>query len=779
MKTSKILFGLALALVMLVSMVGAVAEPADGTWSGSAQGFGGEVVVNITIEGGKITAVQADGAGETPNIGLTALDTLSAALVEKQDAELDGVAGATVSSNAFKAATAAALNAASGIETVQAAAELADGTYTASAWGFSKNYKLNVQVTVKDNAITEIAIADNAETEPILQSAIDLLIPRMLEHQSVKVDAVTGATASSTAIKLATEDCLVQAIEAAGGDRAAVSQFYVVPEKLDAHEEIVTDVLVVGMGGSGIATATHAAQLLYEANGQDASKVNVLGIDKAGKYGGTSANTTSPMTINPSYFVNQNNGENYVDAQVLKAAWMEYTEGDAKEWAIDKMMEVSGPAIDWLIEQGFVFGEPAQGLSEPYKVCVNYGNLFGNHKALVGTYFDGIAANFKNYGGKIMLETEATSLIVEDGKVVGINAVNANGTTYTIRAKAVVLATGGFAGNGEMQNEYLSDVYYPQKGAAYNVYGMTQNDGKMIQSAIDNGAATYNIGMPPMSHIGGAAGILHLYDNIVFEDIFDIWTGKAMTQSLNDVPMMMAVAPNALAVNRDGVRFVDETALSTFGNWQAGPYFYTIWSNEQIQEIKNEGFRFGTLGLFVNQGGWPANTPIPEMDEILAAAEEAGIIVSADSLEQLAQKIGMDASVLTKTVSDYNAYMESGENPADGIVKGAVVYDLSGMPVESEKSTFQKVEGDGPYYAVKSSPWIYSTCGGLDINEQYQVLKTDGSVLDGLYAVGTDSMGILFTEKKEYVAYGGAAQGWAFTSGYEAGSILADMILAE
>ena len=79
------------------------------------------------------------------------------------------------------------------------------------------------------------------------------------------------------------------------------------------------------LGGSGVASALSAAEAMYEKNGKDASKVSVLGIDKAGKYGGTSAVTTSPMTINPSYFVEKNNGENYVDADVLKNAWMEYT----------------------------------------------------------------------------------------------------------------------------------------------------------------------------------------------------------------------------------------------------------------------------------------------------------------------------------------------------------------------------------------------------------------------------------------------------------------------
>ena len=56
------------------------------------------------------------------------------------------------------------------------------------------------------------------------------------------------------------------------------------------------------------------------------------------------------------------------------------------------------------------------------------------------------------------------------------------------------------------------------------------------------------------------------------------------------------------------------------------------------------------------------------------------------------------------------------------------------------------------------------------------MLTLSGEAITGLYAVGTDSMGVLFTEKKEYVAYGGAAQGWAFTSGFLAGPIVAEEV---
>ncbi|MDO4549568.1 MAG: FAD-binding protein, partial [Clostridia bacterium] len=81
------------------------------------------------------------------------------------------------------------------------------------------------------------------------------------------------------------------------------------------------------------------------------------------------------------------------------------------------------------------------------------------------------------------------------------------------------------------------------------------------------------------------------------------------------------------------------------------------------------------------------------------------------------------------------------------------------------------------YYAMIGAPYCYTTCGGLDINAEFQVLRTDGETpIEGLYAVGTDSMGVLFSEKKAYVTFGGAANGWALTSGKLCGDKIAAKI---
>ena len=777
-KILAVLMAAVLLLSLPFGMAGAEAALNDGAYSAEQQGFGGPVKVDVTIEGGKITAVAVTGDSETEGIGAAALEPLAEQVKEAQSAAIDGVSGATLTSGAVKAAVTEILAEASG----KGAAELkiADGTYEAQAWGFSLNYPMNVKTVIEGGKIASIEVGDNGDTAIILNTAIEHLIPAMIEHQSVKVDSVTGATASSGAIKTAVEDCLVQAITAAGGDVSAVSAFYTVPEKKTASETINTKVLVIGMGGAGITTGNRIVDKLYEAYNGDTSKIDVLMIDKTAKYGGTSVTTSSPMAINPKSFVEKNGGKEYVDAAALKKAWMEYTEGDAKEWAIDMMMESSGDAVDYLIDNGFVFGAPVQGLSDPYLICCNYGDGFMVDKSIVQVFFDKFMANYTAKGGRYMLQTEATSLITDEaGRVTGVNAVGADGTKYVINADYVISATGGFAGNGEMEDKYFSDEYYNLSGGGrWNAHGMTQNDGKIIQSAIDSGAATCNIGMPPVSHIGGAYKVMHEFPIIQME-YPDFFTGKPATISLNDIPMMLAVAPNSLAVNRQGVRFKDETTLTAYGNWAAGAYFYTIWSDEQMQSIRDNGLKFSNIGIFINQGGWPVNTPIPELYDVLAKGEELDIIFKADTIEELAGKIGVDAATLAKTVADYNSYCDTKENPPQGIEKAPVIYDLSGRPMEGDYNVYEKVEGNGPFYAVKGAPWIYSTTGALDVDEQFRVLKADGKPLEGLYAVGTDCLGILFTEKKEYVTYGGADQGWAFTSGYLAGEKLAETILAE
>ena len=134
-KILAVLMAAVLLLSLPFGMAGAEAALNDGAYSAEQQGFGGPVKVDITVEGGKITAVAVTGDSETEGIGAAALEPLAEQVKEAQSAAIDGVSGATLTSGAVKAAVTEILAEASG----KGAAELkiADGTYEAQAWGFS------------------------------------------------------------------------------------------------------------------------------------------------------------------------------------------------------------------------------------------------------------------------------------------------------------------------------------------------------------------------------------------------------------------------------------------------------------------------------------------------------------------------------------------------------------------------------------------------------------------------------------------------------------------
>ena len=81
------------------------------------------------------------------------------------------------------------------------------------------------------------------------------------------------------------------------------------------------------------------------------------------------------------------------------------------------------------------------------------------------------------------------------------------------------------------------------------------------------------------------------------------------------------------------------------------------------------------------------------------------------------------------------------------------------------------IEDNGKaYYAVRGASYVYSTCGGLEVDTNINVVDVDGNPVPGLYATGNDSIGVLLASEKAYVTYGGAAAGWALTSGRLAGA---------
>lgn len=235
-------------------------------------------------------------------------------------------------------------------------------------------------------------------------------------------------------------------------------------------------------------------------------------------------------------------------------------------------------------------------------------------------------------------------------------------------------------------------------GEAYPLFGMYTNDGKMVQSAIDNGAGTYSIGIYPMSHFVAPTVIT-----------------RAFGAADNDIPYGLICTAEGMAVNRDGKRFIDETGIAMNAFYQGNVYYY-VYSSDQIDTLREKGLSANAGGRYLSQGGIAADTPLANIDAVIDQCVTQGNAFKADSLDALASAIGgtMTADNLKASVAGYNP-----KNDAFG--KDAAKFDRLGT-----------VSKDAKYYvAFAGAPYIYSVCGGLDVNASLEVLDTKGNVIPG------------------------------------------------
>ena len=249
----KKLVALLLSLCLILGMT-AFASAEEKT--GSAQGFGSEVKVTVTVEDGKITGLDVDDSGETYSLaGFNRADTvekLIEAIVAAGTVDgVDTVAGATATQKAVLEAVGKAL-----ADAGEAPAELAftAGEYEATAYGYNGN--VTAKVTFSDTALTGIEITSSMETAHVGTDAFEIMIPDMLQANGTGVDGVSGATFSGRALR----EIVNAAAEQAGCTNLDAFKSNKVEHPASETIEKTVDVVVVGAGGAGIAAAAQATQ---------------------------------------------------------------------------------------------------------------------------------------------------------------------------------------------------------------------------------------------------------------------------------------------------------------------------------------------------------------------------------------------------------------------------------------------------------------------------------------------------------------------------------------
>ena len=572
-----------------------------------------------------------------------------------------------------------------------------EGTYTATAQG--NNGPVTVSVTFSADAITDVTVVEHSETAGLSDRPIAEIPAAIVENQSLAVDTVSGATNSSNAILTAVADCVAQA----GGDVEALKAVAV--EKAPVEDvEATYDVVVLGGGGAGLTASITAAQ-----NG-----AKVILVEKAGSLGGNTLIAGQGFNAcDPERQANTEMSEallgqlkSYLDLDPADfgafAEVLETVKGQINDYIASgsttlfdspelhmlhtymggKRTGLDGTVIEPDLELARTFAtnaldalEWAESIGAQWNDTTS--TILGamwprSHGLANGNVITILADAAKANGVEIVTDTRANELIVENGKVVGVKATTSEGANVTLHANSgVVLATGGFSANAPMVVEYNN--YWPGLSdtmPSTNAPTIT-GDGIVMAKAV--GADLVGMGFAQLMPSS------HPVDGSLFSGIW----GSAETQ---------------VFVNKEGKRYVNEYAerdvLSKAALEQTDGIFYIICDNKIAKNAD------------------------------VAGMEAKGNVVVADTLEELAEKLGIPADTFVETIERYNSFVDAQKD------------DDFGKPLFGEKID------EAPFVATPRSPSLHHTMGGVKIDTNTHVISTEGNVIDGLYAAGEVTGGL-------------------------------------
>ena len=579
------------------------------------------------------------------------------------------------------------------------------GTYSSTSMGH--NGPLSVEVSVSANAITDIRITNHVETPGLADWALELIPARIMEHQSLAVDRVTGVTITSIVIKHAVEDCLRQA-------GANVDAFKMPIRRARVRDQTLTaDVIIVGGGGAGLTSAISATD----------AGASVILIEKAGFIGGNSIVAggiyNAPGTPEQNRLTALPGDDRLIrqalDVQPTTALHRELHDRvrtDFEQHRSRSDMIFDSP--EWFALQTWLGGDRVGNLSLVYRMALNSldglnwvrnmgaefrpqafmgsGSLYRrtlrttlpNTIAFINAFSDALDGR-DNYTQ--LMETTATGLIIEGGRVVGVNAVGKHGNRVTLRAnRGVILATGGFGGNVELRRQFGEGVFWPYLGPTIKTTNVSGVTGDGIFFARDAGAELID-----MEHIQ----LLH---------VANPKTGFVIDNTAH-VPGIAGM----MFVNREGNRFVREDGrrdeISTAILAQTDRLYYMIMSSDVVTnpdvDRVNDG-RSITFMLENNLAGY----------------------VKADTLEELARLINVNPDNLAATIREFNDHVRT--NRVDRF--GREVFGLA----------FER----GPWYAYPRTSSVHYTMGGVRIDEYTRAIRPDGTPVPGLFAAGEITGGI-------------------------------------
>lgn len=474
----------------------------------------------------------------------------------------------------------------------------------------------------------------------------------------------------------------------------------------DCTEILDFDVLVIGAGTSGYFAAASAAEsglktLLIEksaaGNSVRSSALGAVNSKQQQEHG---------VSIEPADIVNDMDhyALGQIDARLVRK-WAENS-GEAIDWYTDLMtengMEVQ---LEWNMPEGTLYKEWATGHGT--------NGEYPSREQDVARILDAYITSFP--GCEERFETPMESLIVDDGKVVGAYAKSKDGSIRINASRGVVVATGGYA--------YNQDMYAALQPTRLSCLG-----------TFDAFPTCTGDGIKALMRIGAQMDAVHT--SLTFNRCLlaqDQEVGDAYTTGANYGYYFFSSQP-FLRVDHAGNRFHNESApydfvMNASSKRAVGDRFWhQIWDSNWQDDI----YRLHTTGcstICYHEGAdhdaWPEMVDewiAPEMESFV----EAGYIQKADTLEELAEKIGItDKEAFLATCERQNENFDNQQDPDFG------------------KEPFRLTELRNPpfYGTVKSCGLTLCTLDGIMVNESLQPLGEDGAPIEGVYVIGNDQGG--------------------------------------
>ena len=455
------------------------------------------------------------------------------------------------------------------------------------------------------------------------------------------------------------------------------------------------DGVVVGSGSTGLSCALTLAE--------GGAKVCVL--EKMKAFGGVS-NFAEGMFAAESV-LQKREYIRYTRDEAFKNI-MEYSHWKANARLVRAFVDETGPIIEWLMALGVEFEGVSTNTPGGFPV---WHILKGPERQRGSSMIRVLASRARERGVQFFLSMPARRLLMEEGRVTGVEAGEEEETLFS--ARVVVIATGGYANNAEWIKRYAGF----NLGVDLVPVGNVGKMGDGIRMAFEAGADEEGLGVLQLLRSGPPVG----------ENTLDMIG-----------PLEVASYQPCLHVNQDGERYCDESITGNFpfdGNAiskQRGRVVYTVFDDSHMERWMREGVEIGT-GKIIPPG---SKVDIRKAIEDALGRKAPGVF-SASSIEELAGLVGIEKERLKETVKEYNAFCLKGHD------------DLFA------KDRHYLVPLLGPrFYALRCRLIFLGTLGGIKVNHRMEVLDKMGRRIPGLYAGGMDAGG-LFGDSYDVFTCGG------------------------